>query len=80
MTKAPDFEQIADTLIHEAAMVVGALAAGTDCPGARRVINDLLREVWNARGAADVTSVSANLSGSDWHVRRLADALKTLDR
>lgn len=56
-SESPDFDAIAQTLIHDAAMIVGALAAGTDCLPARRAIAEQLRLVWNARGAADAEAI-----------------------
>lgn len=62
MPEPPDFDQIADTLVHEAAMVIGATRAGTDCVAARRIMIEQLRLVWNARGAADIAKIRSELS------------------
>lgn len=82
-SNTPDFEQLAQTLIHEAAMVVGALQADTDCLPARRSIDNLLRQVWNARGAADLAAVKSTVSDMvslKVNQRNLAVVLRALDR
>lgn len=74
MPEFPDFDQIAQELIYNAAMVVGATEAGTDCQPARRRIKELLRSIWNLRGAADADLLRRALVCVEAHAEEYPDA------
>ena len=57
MNAPPDFDQLALDLL----MVLHSPPASSDGP----VIREKLRQVWNARGAADITAVDAKF-GEMW--------------
>lgn len=71
MPETPDFDQIASRIFHDH----GQLSIAT-----------ALREMWNARGAADRTKLEAELSSmmgakaSGPYVKNLERALRSLDR
>ena len=75
---APDFDQIArqlDVELDDSPAGLGGryLAARLD------VIKATLRQVWNARGAADIDKLDDELSDK-MMATALADMLRTLDR
>jgi len=71
MPESPDFEQIAERIVPPS--YVGLVA-------------EQLRQVWNARGVADITKLESELSSmmgvtaSGPYVKNLDRALRTLDR
>jgi hypothetical protein len=77
MPESPDFDQIArqlDVELDDSPAGLGGryLAARLD------VIKATLRQVWNARGAADIAKIDAHVSPAMAH--ELDRALRTLDR
>jgi len=79
MPETPDFDHIATSLLRAIEK-----AGGSDRPVAStRAIADQLRQVWNARGAADIAKVEevdAELDGGELFAAGLTHALRTLDR
>jgi hypothetical protein len=83
MPETPDFEKIA----REIDRVVTEYARTTlDLPDPVPVIIEQLRQVWNARGAADLAKIEIDLStmmgttAAGPYLKNLDRALKTLDR
>jgi hypothetical protein len=73
MPDTPDFDTIAAQLLVD----LEPLAA-EETRQAMAVVAEQLRQVWNARGAADIAKLEAELPGPD--VKQLEHALRTLDR
>lgn len=88
MAETPDFESIARGLIAGLPIPQGAEVAVHGCAVAEVVASIVkqLREVWNARGAADLKAVEdrlATLTGwitSEPYRQHLAEAIKEQDR
>lgn len=82
MPDNPDFDHVARLLVHE----LDQICANLDAREAVRLMREQLRLVWNARGAADLVKVDAELTammGSTAggpYVKNLDRALRTLDR
>jgi hypothetical protein len=64
----PDFEEIADRLDHQ----FRSLLNSQESEQSVLVLAERLREMWNARGAADAIVVAGDLE--------YVDAIKALDR
>ena len=84
MSEAPDFDQIAQRL---AMSLPGAI--GPPFVRLREQIAQELRLAWNARGAADIVRLEAELSTADestatigrpFSIKMLNRALRSLDR
>lgn len=69
----PDFDRIANEIM-DAVHVDG----DSDLDEKILKVSQQLRQVWNARGAADIHQVNASLLTGN--VPKLVDALRTLDR
>lgn len=75
MSETPDFEQLA----REIDRIVTEYARTTlDLPDPMPAIVEQLRQVWNARGAADLDAMESAHSNYDWS--ELEDAIRSLDR
>ena len=74
MPETPDFDQIAKSHLQQVAkdLVQTSLA--------HKHVVDQLRLVWNARGAADIAKIEADVSLEDVYVKNLDRALRSLDR
>jgi hypothetical protein len=72
MPESPDFDQIARQLVEAHS------AAAQNERDIALDIAEQLRLVWNARGAADITLIEAELPGA--YTKILDRALRTLDR
>jgi len=76
MPETPDFKKLAHDiaatiLSHRDDFVVTANAG---------YVEEQLRLVWNARGAADIAKIEADVSLEDVYVKNLDRALRSLDR
>jgi hypothetical protein len=74
MPESPDFDQIARTIIGAPEDNIRPRAIHD----VHILIIEQLRLVWNARGAADITKLEAELPGAV--TKRLDAALRSLDR
>ena len=80
MPEILDFDKIATHLLTE------VLDPRVDLPAKIRATKEQLRQVWNARGAADLAKIEADLSAmmgatmAGPYVKNLDRALRTLDR
>ena len=89
MPESPDFEKIAALVLDPLVLAVDRQHAELP-PGqygaVKQSIAEQLRQVWNARGAADLEQVDTTLStlmghaASGPYVQHLERALRTLDR
>ena len=81
MPETPDFDQIALTLVQA---LVDRAEEDLIRPGSQRQariqvnIAEQLRQVWNARGAADLALIENSFPGT--HTKTLDQALRSLDR
>ncbi len=74
-----DFEQLAESIIDMAQIDEWpAFSQGAQRTTAVNAIVSQLRQVWNARGAADVFKVNASMLTGN--VVKVVDAIKALDR
>jgi hypothetical protein len=73
MPEPPDFEQIAKRVL----LTVTDITDPHYC-GSVTQIAEQLRQVWNARGAADIATIDADLPGAS--TKQLARVLHRLDR
>lgn len=76
MPETPDFEKLARQFSPDGAGL-------TEADKAREakmtpLVADLLRQVWNARGAADVAAMETSHANYDWS--ELEAAIRSLDR
>jgi hypothetical protein len=81
MPEIPDFDQMAERLVDR---IWSAAAAHPEIAAPPDVV-EVLRQVWNARGAADMDAIDAQLAyspeGIVVGVRQQIDrAIRTLDR
>jgi len=92
MPETPDFHRVAREVMERRLVIVptgrGDVAPITDAwkYGVEGAIAEALRQVWNARGAADLVAVDVSLTSqmgataSGRYVRNLDRALRSLDR
>jgi hypothetical protein len=79
MTQALDFEALTHSL-------VARIHGGEVSVGTRSALLELVRMVWNARGAVDIATIDVDLSSmmgaikAGPYVKNLDRALRTLDR
>ena len=85
MSESPDFEQIALSLAKKTSYYDDAEEVPGFTAGVLVAIEEQLRQVWNARGAADAEAVEAALDFkgdvyADLHLTAQHDAIRKLDR
>jgi len=78
MPESPDFDQIA----RELSLGLAVLGVAAYREAFAKDLAEQLRQVWNARGAADLAKVDAEMAASAGHphAKNLDRALRSLDR
>jgi hypothetical protein len=81
MPETIDFNRVARRIMAESMPTGDSL--DSDIEDAIEALVDELRKIWNARGAADLATIEAQLSsttGAGPYIQNLNRALRTLDR
>lgn len=74
----PDFDQIAQRLLEDLpdAFLTRGASASSAVPG----VAEQLRQVWNARGAADLDAIDSPFMGLGPFREKVRDAIRQVDR